>query len=78
MSGEGEYNLNILKEIAVTNSFLELGSDEKKCQSYESKGSYDNCTTKYFSEQMKKDCGCLPYDMNNATFNDIKVCGICF
>ena len=77
MSGEGEYNLNILKEIAVTNSFLELGSDEKKCQSYESKGSYDNCTTKYFSEQMKKDCGCLPYEMNNATFNDIKVCGIC-
>ena len=74
LSGEGEYNLNILKEIKVTDSFLELDKDIRNCQSYNSKGSYDNCTTRYFVEQMRINCGCLPYAISNGTFNKEKVC----
>ncbi len=71
LSGEGEYNLNILKEIEVTESFLELDHETRKCQRYKAHDSYDKCTTGYFMEQMRIYCGCLPY----ATINNEKVCG---
>ena len=53
--GEGIYNLNALKEIKVTDSFL--GLDTKKCQTKES---YSDCTSKLYHERALKDCGCLP------------------
>ena len=74
LSGEGEFNLNSLKEIEVTDSFLELDSDVIKCQNYEGKNSYDNCTTSYLSEQMRMNCGCLPLKINNATTNKVCKC----
>ena len=77
LSGEGEYNLNILKEIEVTDSFYELDNGVKNCQSYNGKGTYDICTTRYFREKMRLNCGCLPFSINNATINNKKVCGKC-
>ena len=71
--------MNILKEIEVKDSFLELDSDVIKCQSYESNGTYDSCTTRFFSEQMKSNCGFLPYAIRNAvkkTNLDISKCFI--
>ena len=76
LSGEGEYNLNILKEIEVTDSFYELDNKIRKCQSYKDNGTYDNCTSRYFMERMMLNCGCLPYAIKNAT-NREKVCGKC-
>ena len=70
MSGEGEYNLDILEEIAVTDSFFELEKEDIKCQSYKSKSTFDNCTTNFYSEQLRLNCGCLPF----AIRNDEKVC----
>ena len=75
LSGEGEYNLNILKEIEVTDSFYELDDKVRKCQSYEGNVTYDNCTSRYFMEQMRLKCGCLPYGIMNSTINNEKVCG---
>ena len=40
--GEGEYNLNALKEIRVTDSYLGLDQDDTQCQDKEP---FDNCTT---------------------------------
>ena len=57
LSGEGQYNLNILKEISVTDYFLGLDQDKRKCQNEEP---YYNCTTKFFLNAMRKKCGCLP------------------
>ena len=57
LSGEGSYNLNILKEIKVTESFNELDEDIKKCQNVEA---YDGCTTRNYMKQLKRKCGCLP------------------
>ena len=77
LSGEGEYNLNILKEIEVTDSFYELDNEAKKCQSYndKGKGTYDICTTRFFLEKMRLNCGCLPYSIMNETLMNEKVCG---
>ena len=40
--GEGEYNLNTLKDIVVTDSYLGLDMDVRNCQHEEP---YVNCTT---------------------------------
>ena len=39
--GEGEYNLNVLTDIKVTESYLGLDQNIRKCQNQEP---YDNCT----------------------------------
>ena len=74
LSGEGEYNLDILKEIEVTDSFNELDNEIRKCQSFKSKETYDNCTTRYFMEEMRLKCGCLPFAIVHA-MNNKKVSG---
>ena len=62
-----------MDDLSVRHLFLELDSDVIKCQRYESNGTYDSCTTRYFSEQMLSNCGCLPYAIRNATINKEKV-----
>ena len=76
LKGEGEYNLNILKEIEVTDSFYGLENEMRKCQGYKSKETYDNCTTRYFMEEMRLKCGCLPYAISKAVIKNKKVCAI--
>ena len=56
--GEGEYNLNALKEIKVTDSFIRLNQDVRNCQFEEP---FYNCTTRKHIETMKNKCGCLPF-----------------
>ena len=61
LSGEGEYNLNILKEISVTDSFLDLDDYTRGCQNVEP---FDNCTTRFFLNSLKEICGCIPKAIN--------------
>ena len=61
LSGEGQYNLNSLKMIGVTESFLGLDEIDIKCQD---QVFLDNCTTKYYIETIKKQCKCLPVSIN--------------
>ena len=61
LSGEGEYNLNILKEITVTHAFLELDENTRGCQNVEP---FDNCTTRFFLNSLKEICGCIPKAIN--------------
>ena len=61
LHGQGQYNLNNLRNIEVTKSFLGLDEDAKKCQNKES---YDNCTTNYYHDNIRKKCGCLPLTIN--------------
>ena len=58
--GEGEYNLNALKEIIVTDSYLGLGKDDKNCQNEEP---FYNCTTRKYNTTILGECGCLPLKM---------------
>ena len=58
--GEGIYNLNAVKEIKVTESFLGLDNDIKQCQT---KDSYLDCTSKHYMERVTQDCGCVPLSL---------------
>ena len=58
--GEGEYNLNSLKEIQVSDSYLELDPKIIKCQKKEP---FYNCTTRQYLNTFMRDCGCLPVNM---------------
>ena len=55
--GEGKYNLNAIKVIKVTESFLGLDRSHKDCQSTEE---LDECTTRQFLDAYLDNCGCLP------------------
>ena len=57
---QGEYNLNGLKEIEVTDSFLGLDQEDKQCQNEES---HDNCRTRLYIDTLLNECGCLPFDI---------------
>ena len=55
--GEGQYNLNNLKEITVTDSFMGLDRDTRKCQNLET---YNDCKTRLHIDNLRRKCGCLP------------------
>ena len=57
LTGEGEYNLNSIKEEEVTQSFLRMDQSVRGCQNQEH---YDECTTRQYIENMREKCGCLP------------------
>ena len=56
-----EYNLNILKEVKVTESFLGLDKDVTQCQNKES---YNDCKTKKYVNALIEFCGCIPFSLN--------------
>ena len=58
MIGEGEYNLNVLKEIAATESYLGLEEGVRGCQNEEP---LHNCTTRHSIDSLMDQCGCLPF-----------------
>ena len=55
--GEFEYNLNVLKEVTVTDSFMDLASDIRKCQDVVP---YEHCSTQATLDTILRTCGCLP------------------
>ena len=57
---ENSYNLNVIKEIRVTDSFLSMDKDIKGCQ----KESYDDCTRRKYLKTLINRCQCLPFHLN--------------
>ena len=66
MIGEGEYNLDDLTEIKVTDDYLGLDQRIKGCQNKEP---YYNCTTRQYLKTILRKCGCLP--LNNRISNKV-------
>ena len=60
LTGEGEYNLNELKVNEVTDSFLSMDQEDRKCQSNEP---LLNCTAKNYMKELIKQCRCLPFNI---------------
>ena len=58
--GEGEYNLNALKEVKATDSFLGLDQEVRGCQN---EVSLHNCSTRKHINTLIKQCGCLPFNI---------------
>ena len=61
--GEGEYNLNVLKEIQVTESYLGLDQDIRNCQNEES---LFKCGTREYIETFLAECRCLPFNIRQT------------
>ena len=57
MIGEGKYNLNAIKEIKVTDSYLGLDIEDRGCQNEEG---VEECTTRQYIETLLHKCACLP------------------
>merc|ERR1712079_424033 len=53
--GEGEYNINVFKEINATDSFLGMDQDIRNCQTKES---FDKCATRQYIDSILKECKC--------------------
>ena len=58
--GEGEYNLDALTQIEVTESYLGLDQDVRECQDKEA---LFNCTTRFYMDEILQKCGCLPLNI---------------
>ena len=58
--GEGEYNINNVKQLRVTKSFLGLDEENRVCQNKES---IHNCTTRKHLDTILESCGCLPVNI---------------
>ena len=54
---EGQYNFLSLKEIVVTDSFMDLNRETKNCQNVKA---YDKCKTQSHIQNLRQECGCLP------------------
>ena len=52
MYGEGNYALTAVKEVSVTQSFLGLKSEDKKCQHLES---LEDCSTRSYLQSIRSD-----------------------
>ena len=61
--GEGKYNLDAVKEITVTESYLGMDMDTRKCQNDEP---MENCTTRHYIDSVSHLCGCLPLSIANT------------
>ena len=57
LTGEFQFNLQSLKEINVSDSFLGLDVTSRKCQNIET---YNDCKTRHYIKNMTQVCGCLP------------------
>ena len=66
--GEGEYNLDGIKKIDVTESYLGLNEDIRGCQNEEA---FEVCTTRLYKRALIGKCHCLPFNINEN--NEVNV-----
>ena len=71
LNGEGNYNLNVVKEMKVTDSFIGLPHGVKQCQNKEV---YLDCKTKEFLEALVNTCMCLPFSLKYFNDSNISIC----
>ena len=58
LHGEGEYNLNVVKEVTVTESYLGLDKSVTECQMVED---FQECGTQHYITTLMRKCNCLPF-----------------
>ena len=59
---EGEYNLDALTEITITDDFLGLSMEDKECDMEP----YHDCTTRHYRDTVLEECGCLPLNIRQS------------
>ena len=71
--GEFQFNLQSLKQISVTDSFLGLDVNSRKCQNVRT---FNDCKTMLYIEKMRYECGCLPLShiLSEKVYNKFQNC----
>ena len=69
MNGEGIYNLNSIKEIGATESYLSLDQDVRGCQTKEP---LHVCTTRLYIDTLLDQCKCIPFNIKESD-KEIKI-----
>ena len=75
LSLDMEYNLNVIKEITVTDSFLSMDKDIRGCQ----RKSYDDCTSRKYTNTLLSKCQCLPFQLKlteEVSRTDFQKCNV--
>ena len=67
LSGDGKYNMDVVKEIKVTDSNLGLQMEDRGCQNEEPQ---EDCIARYYKDTFLQECGCLPFSM--STLHNVK------
>ena len=70
LSGEGNYGLGNVKQVAITDEFASLDERTKNCQT---KSSFDDCITQNILTSLIDTCKCLPYNLQNYSQTSKKV-----
>ena len=60
LHGAGKYDLNVLKEIKVTDSYLGLPEKVTGCQNTQK---LQDCEKKQYFDALHNECGCLPLSL---------------
>ena len=60
--GEGQYNLNSVKEIKASEDFLGMDKSIRECQNEES---FEVCKAKRYIEEFLDECKCLPFGIQH-------------
>ena len=63
MKGEGEYNLNNLRQISVSDSYLGLDESVRECQQKEP---LHQCRTRAYTKSISEKCGCVLLNFNDS------------
>ena len=67
LQGGGHYALHAVKEIKVSEDFLELDMETRKCQNKES---FEDCSTRMYLEELEDKCHCVQYKLRNFTIEN--------
>ena len=62
LQGEGKYVLSAIKDIEVTDQFVQLGDTVTRCQTVEHKV---DCQSRRFKEKVLSQCKCSPFHMRS-------------
>ena len=71
LHGEGSYNLNVVKDMKVTDSFMGLPISAKQCQNKEA---YLDCKTNKYLHALVDTCNCLPFGLTYFNDSNISIC----
>ena len=58
-----------MKVVEVTDDYLGLDGEMKKCQNKES---FENCTTTQYLSALKTGCSCIPYELKRFVTDMVK------
>ena len=70
LSGEGNYGLGDVKQVAITDDFASMDEQTRNCQT---ESSFEDCVTQNILKNIVENCKCLPYNLKNYSSNEYQV-----